>query len=140
MTEDKWVKILEKEEEHQKESNRREEEVEEDFRKISLKNLPIFESNIERLNKILKNYNCQFGIPEEISIGPFQSLLDTKFYNTWVVIRADIGKEPIEYYYKGALNLLPKIGMFEKKYTDFDKLIDDFIEAFKKELVRLKED
>ena len=141
MTEDKWIKILEEEEEHQKESTRIQEKMEESWKKNSLKNLPIFESNIERLNKILKNYNCQFGMPKEYDFETSESLLDILFYKRYSVsIKAHIRKKPIEYYCTGSK--MPSENVYGGAripfYTDFDKLIDDFIEAYKEDLIKLK--
>lgn len=146
MTEDKWIKILEEEESRQEKSAHSMEESKEKWIKTSLKNLPIFQSNIEKLNKILINYNCQFDMPKEIVMYS-SSLLNRNFFkdttNEMILIEATLYKEPIEYYCD--TNDMPKIEINEdeldyktKYYTNFDELIDDFIETYKTELVNIK--
>ena len=146
MTEDKWVKILEKEEEHQIEFARHKEKLEESWKKNSLKNLPIFQSNIERLNKFLTNYNCQFDIPKETSYSYeyTSSKLDTTFHRAYkdddqVMISAILDKETILYCCHGYnMPTTGKLITHTIYYKDFDKLIDAFIESYKRELIKLK--
>jgi len=146
MTEDKWIKILEEEESRQQEYARSIEETKEKWRKLCLKNLPIFQSNIEKLNKILINYNCQFEMPNEIEHYTFSSSILNNFFiglSETVSIRAILNEELIKYF-SDASNM-PMIENNEdeldfetKYYTDFDELIGDFIEAYKSELVNKK--
>ena len=138
MTEDKWIKVLQDAEKEAVEKIGEELEKEQEH-------LSTFRLNIEKLNRILKNYNCHFSLPEfSNSKVYFLSSLNRPIHKGDLVkIFANISKSPITYECDG-----DKFPMIEnnkrawkyesKEYEEFDKLIDDFIEAYKMDLIIFK--